>query len=432
MRCKLVIPIFLLLNSLTISQAILPDLNKDYLIESDISSFSHLEYSSWKFQKDIIIRDVSGKNFSDVQVLVELSSLNFDFENANIDGSDLRFVSDGVQLPYWIESWDSSNEISNVWVKVPFIPANNHVMIKLYYGNTEAVSAEDGAETFVFFENFEDEALDLNKWSLDNLQNYKNYYIKDSKLHLIGKNEIKTYLKSNSLLPRDYTVMIKFLIGNKENSLSLGIGNGKNKGPNYLFDYTNWKQHQVGYEIEFDETNGKTFYLGKGLNYEIMGGEWYIGRLDVINSSFIDSTLIDPNNKQVLAYYETASDYSTDDYRLHICNLIKYNKQNFIDWIFITNYSIKITQEISSNEIVLVLQDYDEDLKDRILLNDSTVVYINLSHNIVNFKGCAFSILGLNYFRWYIFDQINGINDTCWDLNIYSNPIKAQILIDDN
>lgn len=150
MRCKLVIPIFLLLNSLTISQAILPDLNKDYLIESDISSFSHLEYSSWKFQKDIIIRDVSGKNFSDVQVLVELSSLNFDFENANIDGSDLRFVSDGVQLPYWIESWDSSNEISNVWVKVPFIPANNHVMIKLYYGNTEAVSAEDGAETFVF------------------------------------------------------------------------------------------------------------------------------------------------------------------------------------------------------------------------------------------------------------------------------------------
>ncbi|MCD6132668.1 MAG: DUF2341 domain-containing protein, partial [Candidatus Hydrothermae bacterium] len=91
---------------------------------------------------------------------------NFDFSKANADGSDIRFTEDDGEtlLPYWIEKWDSTSEEAIIWVKVPSIPANGDVTIYMYYGNSEAVSESDGEAVFEFFDDFEGDSLDWDKW----------------------------------------------------------------------------------------------------------------------------------------------------------------------------------------------------------------------------------------------------------------------------
>lgn len=116
----------------------------------------------WTYNKEITIRENSGKSLTDFQVLVELNSANFDFSKAESDGSDIRFSADGEELNYWIEEWGAG---AKIWVKVPSIPSNGEAKIKMYYGNPSADAVSDGDKVFEFFDDFEGESLDTNKWS---------------------------------------------------------------------------------------------------------------------------------------------------------------------------------------------------------------------------------------------------------------------------
>lgn len=55
------------------------------------------------------------------------------------NGNDIRFVyeSCGNYLDYYIESSINTNQ-TNIWVKMPVIPANGSIMLYLYYGNNTA------------------------------------------------------------------------------------------------------------------------------------------------------------------------------------------------------------------------------------------------------------------------------------------------------
>jgi hypothetical protein len=57
-------------------------------------------------------------------------------------------------------------EKSQIWVKVPSIPANGTATIYMHYGNPEATSASDAEAVFEFFDDFEGANLDTNKWAL--------------------------------------------------------------------------------------------------------------------------------------------------------------------------------------------------------------------------------------------------------------------------
>jgi len=87
----------------------------------------------------------------DYQLRVNLNHDNFDFSKAKPDGSDIRFTTnDGISLlPYWIEKWDSVNEVAIVWVKVPSIPASDTTTIYMYYGNEDATSESNVTDTFI-------------------------------------------------------------------------------------------------------------------------------------------------------------------------------------------------------------------------------------------------------------------------------------------
>jgi len=119
--------------------------------------------TKWKYRKEITIKENSGRNLTDYQVLIELNSTNFEFSKAKPDGSDIRFTDEsGKKLPYWIEEW-SDNE-AKIWIKVPFIPANGETRIYMYYGNPDAISESNGDAVFEFFDDFSEPSLNTEKW----------------------------------------------------------------------------------------------------------------------------------------------------------------------------------------------------------------------------------------------------------------------------
>jgi biopolymer transport protein ExbB len=83
---------------------------------------------------------------SGVAIPVRLHSGNFDFVAARPDGSDLRVVSadDKTPLKFWIERFDSIDELAVVWVLVPkVLPGTDKNTIFVYAGNDKAAADAD-------------------------------------------------------------------------------------------------------------------------------------------------------------------------------------------------------------------------------------------------------------------------------------------------
>ncbi len=115
-----------------------------------------VSYNAWLHSASFyILTDASGANLPDsasesnFPVLVKLNSGNFDFTQAQPDGSDIRFTTvAGVPLSYQIEQWDAANSTAAVWVKIPTITGNTRQELKMHWGKTGEVSESDGAAVF--------------------------------------------------------------------------------------------------------------------------------------------------------------------------------------------------------------------------------------------------------------------------------------------
>jgi predicted GH43/DUF377 family glycosyl hydrolase len=112
----------------------------------------------WLYRKPIAISN-SGDESTDFQVKVEINSSNFDYSKAKADLADLRFTDSDklTSLHYWVESCDASGT-SVFWVKIPSLPASSVKVIYMYYGNSEASSASNGDQVFLFFDDFNADA----------------------------------------------------------------------------------------------------------------------------------------------------------------------------------------------------------------------------------------------------------------------------------
>ncbi len=110
------------------------------------------QWEGWYWQRAIIIYN-SGSALSNYQVKIDLNSSNFNFVNANSDGSDLRVTDSDqkTQISFWIEEWDATRQTAIFWVKVPSIPAGEKT-IYLYYGNSSATNVSSGESTFILFD----------------------------------------------------------------------------------------------------------------------------------------------------------------------------------------------------------------------------------------------------------------------------------------
>jgi hypothetical protein len=86
----------------------------------------------------------------DFPVCVRMTGDNFNFTQANTDGTDIRFTKhDGSPLPFEIERWNPAAGLAEVWVAVDTVFGNNSAQYMImYWGNTLATSASNSALVF--------------------------------------------------------------------------------------------------------------------------------------------------------------------------------------------------------------------------------------------------------------------------------------------
>ncbi|MBD3418794.1 MAG: DUF2341 domain-containing protein [Chitinivibrionales bacterium] len=89
------------------------------------------------------------ENVQHFPLLVRLNRSNFNFEMAQSNGEDIRFVkADGTHFPFEIEQWDSTAGTAAVWVLVDTIYVDAVTQMQLFWGNPAASAASSGHSVF--------------------------------------------------------------------------------------------------------------------------------------------------------------------------------------------------------------------------------------------------------------------------------------------
>jgi len=131
--------------------------------------------SGWPYRRKITISGSSGAG-TNYQVLLKIGEssgatgyhFHLDGKSANFpsgtnQGGDLRFTADDgtTLLSFWVEAVNgtSPNRVALVWVKIS-ADLGTSKDIYVYFGNPNAMNASDGTNTFLFFDDFDDNVLD--------------------------------------------------------------------------------------------------------------------------------------------------------------------------------------------------------------------------------------------------------------------------------
>lgn len=122
--------------------------------------------SPWNYRKAHIINPSSGAG-SDYQVKVvcrytigaeDIGGTVHLNNKCKTDFSDVRFTDQTgtFQLGHWCETYNTSGE-ATFWVKInENLDSESRYMV-VYYGNSGASSASDGTQTFILYDNFDDD-----------------------------------------------------------------------------------------------------------------------------------------------------------------------------------------------------------------------------------------------------------------------------------
>ena len=105
---------------------------------------------AWAYRCEVIIRERSGHDLHNYQVLVVVDTQSL-IEQGKMrpDGGDIRFTdADGNLLAYWVEPGTINTPATRIWVLVPYLPANSEEIIYMYYGNPDARSLSDFEAVF--------------------------------------------------------------------------------------------------------------------------------------------------------------------------------------------------------------------------------------------------------------------------------------------
>ena len=113
------------------------------------------DYSQWHYSTKVYINTKEGgANISTNQLkfplLVRLTSANFNFNQAQSAGQDVRFSKpNGTHFNYQIERWNSANSTAEIWVKVDTVWGYNDAQyIWMYWGKSNAADSSSGSSVF--------------------------------------------------------------------------------------------------------------------------------------------------------------------------------------------------------------------------------------------------------------------------------------------
>ena len=123
----------------------------------------------WKFRQEVLI-DNSGSDqpLVDRSVKITLATREL-IVNQQMDpeGKDLRFTDiDGVSpLCFWPEH-DFSGATTEIWIRIPEVPARSWHTVYCYYGKDEVTAAGDPDCAFLLFDDFNGEEPDTSRWEI--------------------------------------------------------------------------------------------------------------------------------------------------------------------------------------------------------------------------------------------------------------------------
>ncbi|MCF7908632.1 MAG: DUF2341 domain-containing protein [Candidatus Omnitrophica bacterium] len=102
---------------------------------------------AWRYKENFTIDpSLIDSTLTDFPVLIKLDSSNFDFSQAQVDGSDVRFVGpDGKVLSYEIESWNSGTQEAFIWVKLDSVSDSLTTTFSMYHDDNTNLPSENFA-----------------------------------------------------------------------------------------------------------------------------------------------------------------------------------------------------------------------------------------------------------------------------------------------
>jgi hypothetical protein len=127
--------------------------------------------SGWSYRKSHVINSASGAGTNyQIRIKAHYGTGTDSGEDVYLNGhcrtdfGDVRFTDDDgtTLLDYWMESKVDS-DYAIFWVEVADDLSSNNATIYVYYGKSDATTASNGDNTFLFFDDFN---VDLSKWTV--------------------------------------------------------------------------------------------------------------------------------------------------------------------------------------------------------------------------------------------------------------------------
>ena len=220
----------------------------------------------WAYRKAVTITNSTGSDLSDFQVSVteDTATLITDGKMQNTC-ADIRFTNrNGQQLDYWIEENNPGcNDASTkIWVKAPNVySGTDATTIYMYYGNPQASATQNGDETFEFFDDFNDGAIDPDKWTMSNQGEGGSYTETNGQLQLTSTNNQtgSANAQSVSTFTNDFVVEWR-RYDNQQHYNDFSFGYGDIKGQegtdwwhtNPQYGYTDLVQDNINFQYRKD------------------------------------------------------------------------------------------------------------------------------------------------------------------------------------
>lgn len=141
-----------------------------------VGSFGEPRLSGFSKRKQLSIINNGENDLFNYQMIVRVAESfgagEYDIHcsgGIELDFEDVRFTcSDGQTIiPHYLEKMEGEApyRIATFWIKVPQIPREG-LDIYLYYGNVLAEDISSAEATFDFYDDFNEEGLDLEKWQV--------------------------------------------------------------------------------------------------------------------------------------------------------------------------------------------------------------------------------------------------------------------------
>ena len=126
--------------------------------------------TGWIYYRTITITNNTANNYTNIPVKITFDSQSLVSAGKLQAGcEDLRFrlASDCSSLCHWVEEGTENTTATDVWIKIPSLPANSTAKVYMIYGNSTATNVEDGNCVFdTFFDDFSQDPNTNGKWTV--------------------------------------------------------------------------------------------------------------------------------------------------------------------------------------------------------------------------------------------------------------------------